>query len=210
MLSPLFDRIASDIYRQGYSVQHQALTPELSLVLLTHLKQLAEQQALQLAGTGREQEHQINQTIRRDRIHWLNLEQPVEAQWLTLMDELKLTLNRRLFLGLFNYECHFAHYPAGAFYRKHWDAFKGQANRVLTTVLYLNPDWQESDGGELLIYCSENQQEVLLKVAPTQGTLVTFLSEEFAHEVLPANAHRYSIAGWFRLNEGFRKPLSKP
>jgi len=30
--------------------------------------------------------------------------------------------------------------------------------------------------------------------------LVIFLSEEFPHEVLPANTHRYSIAGWFRVN----------
>lgn len=204
----LFSSIADDIYHQGYSVQKQAFSPEILMPLLQHLQQLRQQEFHQ-AGTGRLLEHQVDHAVRRDHIYWLSPNQPIEAHWFALMAELQDYLNRRLFLGLFNYDCHFAHYPAGAFYRKHMDAFKGQANRILTTVLYLNPDWQESDGGELLIYRPEEPDQVLLKVAPVLGTFVTFLSEDYPHEVLPACSHRYSIAGWFRLNEGFRRPLNK-
>jgi SM-20-related protein len=115
------------------------------------------------------------------------------------MDEFRLAINQRLFLGLFDYESHYAIYPKGAFYKKHLDAFKGKSNRVLSTVFYLNKDWQAHNGGELLIYKPESE-EVLETVQPNLGRLVIFLSEQFPHEVLPAQQQRYSIAGWFRVN----------
>ena len=67
-------------------------------------------------------------------------------------------------------------------------------------MLYLNDDWQASDGGELVVY-DEHSQEVLHRVLPSAGTLVCFLSEEFPHEVLPAHRDRMSIAGWFRIDD---------
>ena len=63
--------------------------------------------------------------------------------------------------------------------------------------LYLNPRWQAADGGGLLIEVGKGGRETLA-VAPDCGTLVVFLSEDFAHEVLAAKRDRYSIAGWFR------------
>jgi len=121
------------------------------------------------------------------------------------MEGLRLGLNRRLFMGLFDYESHFAHYPIGAFYKKHRDAFAGQSgnrqpNRVLSTVLYLNSAWQPHEGGELLIY-AEDGEAIIETVVPVYGRLVIFLSEKFPHEVLPATRERKSIAGWFRVNE---------
>ncbi|MDO6805055.1 hypothetical protein Q4595_21565, partial [Wenyingzhuangia sp. 1_MG-2023] len=116
------------------------LTPlaELSQQLRTRVMNLDEQK-LQLAGTGREQAHQLNRQIRRDRIRWLTQENPAEKAWLDFMAQLQQHLNRTLLLGLFSYECHFSHYRPGDFYQKHKDAFIGQSNRVLSTVLYLNP-----------------------------------------------------------------------
>ncbi|MEF1189887.1 2OG-Fe(II) oxygenase, partial [Vibrio parahaemolyticus] len=37
-------------------------------------------------------------------------------------------------------------------------------------------------------------------IPPRGGRLLVFLSEQFPHEVLPTNAQRFSIAGWFRIN----------
>lgn len=196
---PLFESIAQSVYEQGYAISTSAIPTGLSTGLLNRIRQLQEDDFRQ-AGTGRQQEHQLNSKIRRDKIRWLSGEHADEKAWLDFMGDMQRYLNRRLFLGLFSYECHFAHYQPGDFYRKHMDAFRGQANRVLTTVLYLNPDWQSADGGELIIYNDKNQDEELLRVSPTFGTLVTFLSEEFPHEVLPARSDRFSIAGWFRLN----------
>ncbi len=70
---------------------------------------------------------------------------------------------------------------------------------MLSIVTYLNDDWQDSDGGELIIY-TEDGDNIAERVYPRAGTVVVFLSEVFAHEVLPATRDRYSIAGWFRVN----------
>lgn len=195
----LFDSIASGLYQHGYAVSPLALPDALGQQLLQRIDQLQEDD-FHLAGIGRQQDHQLSQQIRRDKIHWLSHQQEAESAWLNYMAGLQQYLNRRLFLGLFSYECHLAHYRSGDFYKKHLDAFRGQANRILTTVLYLNPGWQPGDGGELVMYCAGDHDTELLRVAPTFGTLVTFLSEEYPHEVLPARNDRYSIAGWFRLN----------
>ena len=79
------------------------------------------------------------------------------------------------------------------------EPFKGESNRILSLVVYLNPDWTADDQGELVLYRDEDDSQGI-KVTPTFGTVVAFLSEEFPHEVLPANRDRYSIAGWYRLN----------
>lgn len=193
MSEPLFARIADDLHHHGYSISRDALPPTLCRELGA---QAASDAAFHQAGIGRGQQHTQNNNIRRDHIRWINGDNDAEQQWLVFTDNLKLFLNRQLFLGLSFYESHFARYPVDAFYRKHRDAFQGNSNRVLSTVLYLNDDWQTEDGGELLLY-NDNDQ-LITAVTPHSGTLLVFLSEEFPHEVKPANRERYSIAGWFR------------
>ena len=47
---------------------------------------------------------------------------------------------------------------------------------------------------------SPDNEKLLQKILPEYVRLVIFLSDKFPHEVLPANKDRYSIAGWFRVN----------
>lgn len=190
----LFDTIAQDLSTQGYSVHTKALPLELA----ERLRQQAQATEFKKAGIGRQFDHALNNRVRSDEISWITEVTEVGAAWLKWADELKTYVNQRLFLGLFSFESHFAHYAEGDFYKTHVDAFRGEANRVLTVVVYLNADWQPDDGGELVIY-SESGHE-LRRVSPDLGTVVVFLSEEFPHEVLPAQRDRYSIAGWFRVN----------
>ena len=103
-------------------------------------------------------------------------------------------LNRELMLGLDELEAHFAMYAPGTRYAKHRDRFRDDDARVLSSVLYLNDDWQESDGGALRLYLPDRH----LDVYPSAGKLVLFLSADFEHEVLAATRDRLSIAGWFR------------
>lgn len=191
-----FDTIAQHLIQSGYIILKNSIPGD----MLRALQSLAcaEDDTFQAAGIGREQDHQLNRIVRRDKIKWLDAVHPIEAAYLNHMEALRIALNKRLFLGLFDYESHFAHYPPGAFYKKHLDAFKGQTNRVLTTVCYLNEAWEPSDGGDLLLYSMEDQ--LIERVTPEAGTLVIFLSDEFPHEVTPAQKDRYSIAGWFRVN----------
>jgi len=206
--SGLFDSIAAGIELRGYSINPMALPPEVAQALHAHLQEMETQQ-FSRAGTGRQQDHVLNDFVRRDEICWINGESPAGRVWLAWANQLRTHLNRQLMLGLFSFESHFAHYGPGDFYRRHVDAFRGEANRVLSLVAYLNPDWQVADGGELVLYRDDEDAEGL-RVQPSMGTLVTFLSEEFPHEVLPASRDRYSVAGWFRVNTSVSTRVDPP
>lgn len=200
------DLMADALVEQGYWVLDDALPKSLLKPLLIHFNEL-QCDEFKTAGIGRQTDFQVQETIRSDKIHWIQPNSEVTADFLQWMDSLRVGLNRRLFMGLFDYESHFAHYPVGAFYKKHVDAFRGnrkqgQSNRVLSTVLYLNDAWRLGDGGELLLYAEDDANKVIETILPECGRLVIFLSEKFPHEVLPAKRERKSIAGWFRVNEG--------
>lgn len=149
------------------------------------------------ASVGRDADRTQLHSVRGDVISWLDDSNAAEHSFLGLMDELRQSLNRQLYLGLFDYECHYAIYARGACYARHLDALRGEKNRILSTVVYLNEEWRSCDGGELVLYNGGNQTE-LARILPAPGLMVVFLSEEFPHEVLSAKKQRHSIAGWFR------------
>jgi SM-20-related protein len=187
-----FDTIIDAFYQHGWVWLPEFLTPELNTALLHEAKYEAE---LTPAGIGRQNAHQLNQQIRRDATQWFDGQSPAQQHYLALMAQLQQAFNRRCFLGLFDFECHFARYCRGDYYQKHLDAFSGRSNRVLTTVSYLNT---VPKGGELALYTEHDQ--LIAEFLPTAGSLVLFESERFPHAVLPAVDTRYSIAGWFRKN----------
>lgn len=192
----LFEAIADDIRGKGFSINFNALPTDLGESLWLHVKNINLEKYLP-AGVGRKNKYTLNTFIRSDEICWINGDSEVGKAWLEWMKTLQIYLNSRLFLGLFSFESHFAHYAPGAFYKKHVDAFKGESNRVLSIVLYLNPGWLPDDGGELILHLDKEEK---VRITPMFGTLVAFLSEEFPHEVLSTKRDRYSIAGWFRVN----------
>lgn len=206
--SDVFEQIAVALERDGYIVVSDVLPHGVVDGLFLDLKSVDEE-AFRRAGVGRQDNYQLNQFVRTDKICWLEGKSPAVQDFLGWIERLRRELNRRLYLGLFDYECHYATYPVGAFYKKHVDAFKGQSNRVLSTVFYLNPVWLPQDGGELLMY-SEDGDRVLEKIAPEYGKLVIFLSEIFPHEVVAAQRERYSIAGWFRVNNSSAIAVDPP
>jgi len=56
----------------------------------------------------------------------------------------------------------------------------GHKSRILSSVLYLNEDWQAGDGGELLIFDPAGES-FIATVEPTFGRMIIFLSESFPH-----------------------------
>src|SRR5690554_4102093 len=194
------DAIVSGLYSTGFVVLDHVFDDNYLTCLLRELIELNPQE-FKPAGIGRENAYQKNKFIRNDRIHWLDGDESFLSSYRTWAESLRLAVNRRLFLGLYEYECMFAHYPEGAFYKRHIDAFNAGINRRLSTVLYLNPQWGINDGGELLMYAPDSDK-VINRISPQMGRLVVFLSEEFPHEVLPAKRARYSLTGWYRINEG--------
>lgn len=196
MSEALIDAIAEALHGKGLIVLPEALPVSLAEALHERVSEVSS--SAMRAGVGRGARHVQLGTVRTDSIVWLGSEHPAEAAYLAWMEALRLGLNRRLFLGLFDYEAHFAVYEPGAYYRRHLDAFRGSTNRMLTTVLYLNREWQADDGGELLVYEQEGET-VLEAIPPGFGKLAIFLSEMFPHEVAAPRRRRYSIAGWFRV-----------
>lgn len=183
--------LMAHFYQHGWVWVANFLSPDLNQALLADLQQ----QTLQRAGVGRQQAHLLNAQIRRDKTAWLDGSSQPQQQYLNVMAQLQQAFNQQFFMGLFDFECHYARYAKGDFYQKHLDAFKGRSNRVLTTVSYLN---SVEHGGELQLFDEEDQ--LLSTIKPSATGLLVFESERFPHQVLPAVDERYSIAGWFRRN----------
>ncbi|TYL48134.1 2OG-Fe(II) oxygenase [Marinomonas sp. IMCC 4694] len=194
-----FYNLLNDLQTKGWSIQDDFFSTDFTQALMDEVENIHNAYMLQ-AGVGRKQDHQIVLDARRDYIQWIDPDKPIRKDFLRTMEALRVALNRRLFLGLFDYEAHFARYEKGAFYEKHIDAFKGQSNRILSTVLYLNEGWQAGDGGELVIYDEREPTKEIGRFSPNKGRLAVFLSECFYHEVVVAKRTRHSIAGWFRVN----------
>jgi SM-20-related protein len=160
------------------------------------------------AGVGRGAGLVIREDVRTDHVMWLREGEmtPCQLAYLERLDELRVTLNRSLFLGLMDYEGHFAVYSEGGFYKPHLDRHRETSDRIVTVILYLNPNWQPGDGGELRIWTTPGEKDgESVTVEPRMGTLVCFLAGDFWHEVLPARKTRASITGWFRAARGITR-----
>lgn len=193
-------RLVDALVERGWYVGEGVIEPALCAELGAELAALAHCDALEAAGIGRGNAHTLRRDIRGDAIHWLDRQSLAQRRYLEAMAELQRQLNQALFLGLFEYEAHFAHYPPGAFYRKHLDSFRGRANRVISTVGYLNPRWPADGGGEMVLFDPASPEREVARVRPEAGTFACFLSDTLPHEVLPTRLPRASIAGWFRRN----------
>ena len=201
------DQICSALYQDGWSVVENFLSPPFTELLKQDLLSLDEQEKFHKAGIGREQDFVRREDIRSDRICWLDNINETQNLFMQMLDQLMTAINRRLFLGMNHFEAMYAIYEPGQFYKKHVDSFKGQRNRIMTLVFYLNPDWTPEKGGEFVLYPEVDDQgnssdTPITTLLPKAGTVAAFLSEDFPHEVLTAHDTRYSIAVWFRIREG--------
>ncbi|WP_281213537.1 2OG-Fe(II) oxygenase [Shewanella insulae] len=192
--------VCDQLATQGYVVLHDLFPQPMLQALLNGITGLR-QEDFKAAAIGRQQDQQVIESIRRDKICWLNETMDFTQAYFAWSERLRLAVNRYLYLGLFDQEAMLAYYAPGAFYKRHLDAFRGQTNRKLTSILYLNPDWQPSHGGELLMY-EGDEIEPFQVVEPRFGTMVIFLSERFPHEVSLSHHDRYSLTSWYRINDG--------
>jgi SM-20-related protein len=191
------EALAASIEARGYAIVTRFVDTDVVESLGTRVAALEAAGALRPAGVGRGDARIVDDAVRGDRIAWLDAAAATPAER-TLHDALewvRTALNRRLALGLFSFEGHYALYRPGAGYAPHRDRFRDDDTRVVSCVLYLNADWQPETGGALRLYIDV---ATALDVLPHGGTLVAFLSERFVHEVRPATRARASVTGWFR------------
>lgn len=192
----LLTNICDDLTKKSYSVQRNAIPKMLLTQLCDHIKNKTIS-SYHTAGVGRSANHHQNQTIRSDKIVWIDDDTPANHRWIAWMETLRIEINRTLYLGLTSAESHYARFEKGGFYQKHFDAFSGVNNRKVSLVLFLNEFWKVTDEGELKLFLGPKPHKEFL-IAPEIGTMVIFLSTEVPHEVLPTNSTRNSIAGWYR------------
>lgn len=192
------EHLINGIANQGYAILDNFLAQPLVRTLAKEAISLHTHGQTRRAVTGKVGGEKPD-NIRGDFIHWLDDIDRSDTQqhYLECMEELRIELNRSLYLGLFDLEAHFAVYPPGAAYRRHLDQFNGDSKRQLSCVFYLNDDWQPEQGGQLRLYLEEAEAQ-FLDIQPQGGRLVVFLSGRFWHEVLPATRERISLTGWFR------------
>jgi SM-20-related protein len=194
-------RIDAALTADGVCVQDQFLAPSQihSLIEGARLRRRRGDFAAARIGSSGSGGVQRREEIRGDSICWivpplLPAEQYLSAQFETL----RLELNSRALLGLFELELHYAWYPSGAGYARHVDQPQGRAQRQVSLVLYLNEEWAPGAGGELRIFDAAGGHR---DIEPIAGRLVCFLTPGREHEVLPTQSERLSVSGWFRTRD---------
>lgn len=195
------DTITDSLADRGWMVAPGFLTNDEARGLTRECEAAWESGGFQRAGVGRADGLAIREDIRRDHVLWLDeaAGDPAQFAWQEKIHALRQHLNRHLFLGLQDYESHFAIYPEGGFYKAHLDRHQNTRSRIVTVILYLNEHWQPGDGGELKMWTDRGEKDGPFEIVePLMGTVVIFLAGDFWHEVLPSNKPRMSVTGWLR------------
>lgn len=189
--------LIDNLCNQGFHLLDGFLSQEYYFSLRTTAKRLYEQGLFRSAKIGINISSQQNNTIRTDEIFWLetNNQDPAIQFFVNQIYQLCQILNQNLFLGLHEFETHFASYQPGTFYKKHVDQFAAQKTRKVSFVYYLNEDWQDEYGGQLKLY--DTNDHLLERVNPQGNRLICFNSE-LPHEVITTHQTRYSITGWMK------------
>ena len=193
-LPALIERLGN----HGYAVVEGYFDRRLCHQLRCEAEALASDELAIDAGVGRGEAHLKDAQIRRARIRWMDRTTSAQVEFLAEAEVIRVEINRQLYLGLFAFDAQLALTPPGGFYARHVDSFRGHRNRVVSLVAYLNEGWQEAHGGCLRLW-PPHAPATSIDIVPQCATLVLMLSEDVAHEVLPANRARSSVAGWFSL-----------
>lgn len=190
--SHTLDMVALDhLAEHGWWLIDQALPDDLYQALRQESRQ---PQHYQAAGVA---QGQLATHIRSDQTRWLEPHDVAGSVYLTALGELSDWLNEQLYVGIQRVEAHYACYEVGQSYALHHDNVAGSTARVISTVLYLNDQWQPIDGGLLRL---QDRQEQWQHILPCGNQMVVFDSN-LRHEVQAAQQTRRSIAGWLRRDQ---------
>jgi SM-20-related protein len=190
--------IADNIYQHGFHVIDNFLEETHYLELRSLTQRLQNEGNFTPAKIGHQHNKTLAADIRNDQIYWLDeqTKSPAINAYFTELEKISATLNQTLFLGLVDYEAHFAIYQPNNFYKKHVDQFNTAQERRISCVYYLNHEWQQEFGGELQLYDQADQP--LTTITP-QGNRFICFNSDIPHEVCTAFKTRYSIAAWLKI-----------
>lgn len=189
-LEPFFDQID----QKNWTIL--PFETSFALDILSMAQQIYSEGSFQSAHTANDH----TRTIRNDQTFWLDhnnlIENPVNLKIFKTLDRILSELKSYYRISLDHSECHFAHYQAGNFYKKHSDQSAQNNKRLFSFVIYLNENWLEKNGGRLVGY-DLNKIEIF-NILPKIGQMIIFKSD-IIHEVLLSHRSRWSLTGWFRI-----------
>ncbi|MDC4473081.1 2OG-Fe(II) oxygenase [Acinetobacter baumannii] len=182
------DQILDDLNTHGFAIVNQAYSAEYHTQVAKecshHFDEFRE------AGI----QNGVVSTIRSDHILWINESLPVAEQHVETLTSFCQHLNQAFFLGIKEVEAHFACYNPGEFYALHRDNPQQKNDRIMSTVYYLHPQWQDDWGGQLRL---QDKNDIWHIITPEPNRLVIFQSN-LLHEVLVSKQQRLSITAWLR------------
>ncbi len=191
-----FDTLIDSYLENKIGIDKVFLDAALSEGLHQNIQQLQKDKLMNTAGIGNELVKDTDQKMRSDKIHWMEekTQNRFEQDFLSKMHDFMGYLNRTCYTGINACEFHYAVYEEGTFYKRHKDQFRNDDSRKFSMISYLNDNWLEEDGGQLLVY----KDDVAQKILPHSQTGVFFKSNEMEHEVTKTNRSRMSITGWLK------------
>jgi SM-20-related protein len=191
-----FDELIGTYIQNRIGISNHFISKELAVSLHKNLLALDEEDKMKTAGIGNLFVKDRDQDKRGDKIFWID-NQSDEFSERAFLNQINLFiehLNDTCYTGINAYEFHYALYETGSYYRRHVDQFQNNSDRKFSMIHYLNADWKEDEGGELLIY-HENKTD---KIFPEMQKAVFFRSEDCEHEVSRSTRPRMSISGWLK------------
>ncbi len=199
-MSETLRSIAAGFREQDWVCRPRFLPAPRVEALRRESQELYQARRFHAAGIGQAAARDV--AVRGDEILWLEEQAAWAPEAARLLQgelaALREAVNGTTFLGLQDFEGHYAVYPSGTRYTRHVDRFKDDSRRVISVVLYLNDAWAAEDGGELCLYGDEAGEQPVARIVPQAGTLVCFLSAAVPHEVREARRPRLSLTGWFK------------
>ncbi len=188
--------LCTDLLADGVAVQDRFLAEPRVRALIECAERRRSRGDFHAAHIGADAHRRRREEIRGDSTCWVGEPLfPEERALLGELEALRLELNRRGFLGLFDLELHYAWYPPGAGYERHLDQPQGKDHRRVSIILYLNEAWRPGAGGELRLFAADGTHR---DIEPIAGRLACFLTAGREHAVLTTRESRLSLSGWFR------------
>jgi SM-20-related protein len=192
--------VSEELGLAGIAIRDHYLEPVQVRALLDCLRERQARGEFAAAQVGAARTLRRDPSVRGDSTCWLC--EPLfsaEQSLLHGFEQLRLQLNRDLYLGLFELDVHYAWYPPGSGYARHVDQPRGGSDRRVSLILYLNENWDERAGGQLQVF---DARDGCRQIEPLAGRLVCFLAAGREHAVLPASRDRFSVTGWFSARAG--------
>jgi SM-20-related protein len=191
-----FDLLIDSYLDNKVGIDTGFLNETLSKGLQQNILQLQREELMTDAAIGNDSVKDPTQKMRGDKIYWMDKshDNEYEQEFLQLAEGFIERLNSTCYAGINGYEFHYAVYEEGNGYKRHKDQFKNDSKRKYSLINYLNNNWKEEDGGQLVVYQDGGSQNIL----PHSQTAVFFKSDEMEHEVTKANRQRMSISGWLK------------